>query len=89
MSLFMFFQWILTLFLTDYQPNCPLTLKKKHEQKKKKTKKIVQAWQINKSALVTYVSQSVMYQTLIASFHVFCRSSVVWEPKGTRLSYFY
>ena len=70
---------------TKLSPN----FKKKHEQKKKKTKKIVQAWQINKSALVTYVSQSVMYQTLIASFHVFCRSSVVWEPKGTRLSYFY
>ena len=63
---------------TKLSPN----FKKKHDQKKKKKpKKIVQAWQINKSALVTYVSQSVMYQTLIASFHVFCRSSVVWEQR--------
>lgn len=59
---------------------------KKHDNKNP-TK--VQASQINKSALVTYVSQSVMHQTLIASFRVFCRSSVIWEPKGTRLIYVY
>ena len=48
---------------------------KKTLQKKKKTQN--KHDKLTKVALVTYVSQSVVHQTLIASFHVFCRSSVV------------
>ena len=55
---------------------------KKTLQQKKKTQN--KHDKLTKVALVTYVSQSVVHQTLIASFHVFCRSSVVWEPYGTR-----
>ena len=55
---------------------------KKNTTKKKKTQN--KHDKLTKVALVTYVSQSVVHQTLIASFHVFCRSSVVWEPYGTR-----
>lgn len=50
--------------------------KKKHYRKKKK-KTQNKHDKLTKVALVTYVSQSVVHQTLIASFHVFCRSSVV------------
>ena len=56
----------------------------KYQQKKKKKKKTTKKKttqnkhdKLTKVALVTYVSQSVVHQTLIASFHVFCRSSVV------------
>ena len=56
--------------------------KKNTTKKKKKTQN--KHDKLTKVALVTYVSQSVVHQTLIASFHVFCRSSVVWEPYGTR-----
>lgn len=51
----------------------------KNKTKKKPQKKTTQNKhdKLTKVALVTYVSQSVVYQTLIASFHVFCRSSVV------------
>lgn len=48
---------------------------KKTLQQKKKTQN--KHDKLTKVALVTYVSQSVVHQTLIASFHVFCRSSVV------------
>ena len=47
---------------------------KKHDKKKKTQNKHDK---LTKVALVTYVSQSVVHQTLIASFPVFCRSSVV------------
>ena len=57
--------------------------KKKH-YRKKKNKTQNKHDKLTKVALVTYVSQSVVHQTLIASFHVFCRSSVVWEPYGPR-----
>ena len=57
---------------------------KKNTTKKKKKKTQNKHDKLTKVALVTYVSQSVVHQTLIASFHVFCRSSVVWEPYGTR-----
>ena len=52
----------------------------KNKTKKKTTKKKTtqnKHDKLTKVALVTYVSQSVVHQTLIASFHVFCRSSVV------------
>lgn len=49
---------------------------KKNTTKKKKTQN--KHDKLTKVALVTYVSQSVVHQTLIASFHVsVCRSSVV------------
>lgn len=52
-----------------YQQQQKKTLQKKKTQNKHD--------KLTKVALVTYVSQSVVHQTLIASFHVFCRSSVV------------
>lgn len=56
----------------------------KYQQKNKTKKKTAKKKttqnkhdKLTKVALVTYVSQSVVHQTLIASLHVFCRSSVV------------
>ena len=53
--------------------------KYQQQQKKTRQKKKTQNKhdKLTKVALVTYVSQSVVHQTLIASFHVFFRSSVV------------